>query len=155
MSAGLYLKAGWLYIVGVIVVIVGLYMLFAMALYDLLEISNAFYVMFFGFAISIFGGIRGKKIIRSPEFRDRLKKERKKKKEKEIEKVKEEALGRTKAEKIEGEILGYPEAPSVPETSGENVIKVIICPHCGEENKYTARFCNECGKPLRPKKKKR
>ena len=29
-------------------------------------------------------------------------------------------------------------------------IKIIICPSCGEENKYTAKFCDNCGKKLRP-----
>ena len=32
----------------------------------------------------------------------------------------------------------------------ESVVKVMVCTSCGEENKMTAKFCDNCGKKMRP-----
>lgn len=41
-------------------------------------------------------------------------------------------------------------APAKAKPAAGGVVKIIICPSCGEENKYTAKFCDNCGKKMRP-----
>jgi|GEM_PF-1230237 len=65
------------------------------------------------------------------------------KKLEEQKKEKERAL--KDAKEIESELKE--EKPKSP--SGK-VVKVIVCPDCGEENKYTAKFCDNCGRKMRP-----
>ncbi len=156
MAAGKYLKVTGLYIIGVIVIICGLYIFFTESSPDM--ICNSFYVMFGGLVVSGIGSVYGRKKLRNPDFRKALKEEKKQKKLKEREREKER-LRKAKEKEIkkQAKVTPEPATAAAPAESAAveapvgGVIKVIICPHCGEENRYTARFCDKCGKRLRPK----
>ncbi len=179
MGAGFYLRAGWLYIVGIIVIIIGLYIFFTMGFLDTKMMPNAFYVMFFGFSLSVVGGVHGRRMIKSHQFRNNLQ-AKKEGKEEELEELEESIMEKKpkKKETVEEELEEgiskkkpkmkiRPKAskaptkplprimpgPSAPKIEPEKVIKIIVCPQCGEESKYSAVFCDKCGNRLRPKKK--
>lgn len=160
MEKLLYIKAAWLYIIGVAVIIIGLYMFFTAGISSTESIQNAFYLMFSGFAVSMFGGVYGRRVIKSPDFRNAIKADMERREAELKQKAAAEMESKTAVQQVEAKpampaAYAKPQAPQA--TAAEPAagpIKVIICPHCGEENKYAAVFCDECGKRLRPKKVK-
>ncbi|RLI97225.1 MAG: hypothetical protein DRO99_03295 [Candidatus Aenigmatarchaeota archaeon] len=131
-----YVKATGLFIAGIAVILYGLYAFFSMPT----SMNDSIFVMIAGLVVAAIGSIHGHKTLRNPAFKKMLEEERKRR-EKEKEERKKRRLERKKKKS---------EANDGKDDKG--VVKVIICPFCGEENKYSAVFCDECGKRLRPKK---
>ncbi|MCK4532136.1 MAG: zinc ribbon domain-containing protein, partial [Candidatus Aenigmarchaeota archaeon] len=52
--------------------------------------------------------------------------------------------------------FGKPEIPAEPlaKPKEARIIKIVVCPNCGTENETKDRFCYNCGKKLKPEKKK-
>lgn len=52
--------------------------------------------------------------------------------------------------------FGKPEIPAKPMAKPKEarIIKIVVCPNCGTENETKDRFCYNCGKKLKPEKKK-
>lgn len=156
MGKASYLRAAWLYIIGIIFIIIGLYIFFAIGLLDTSMMPNAFYVMFFGFAISVFGGVYGRHVIKSPEFRESLQAEEEggtDEEKREMEELEESIMGEKPKKKAPPKPPKPPQKTPKPPgqvAKPERVIKIIVCPRCGEENKYAAVFCDKCGNRLRP-----
>lgn len=173
---------------GIIVIIIGLYIFFTMGFLDTRMMPNAFYVMFFGFSLSVVGGVHGRRMIKSHRLRSQLqirkngkesgevleeveeeleeleenimeKKPKKKETvEEEMEELEEGMLKKKPKMKIRPKaskaptkplprIMPRPSAPKIE--PDDKVIKMILCSHCGEGNKYTAKFCDKCGKMLK------
>jgi type IV secretory pathway VirB10-like protein len=82
--------------------------------------------------------------------------ELKREEEKELKRIEEERKREEKrrqeelkkAQKTKDEPAKAVEAAASAPSGG--VVKIMVCPSCGEENKYTAKFCDNCGKKLRP-----
>ena len=173
MTAARYLKATGIFILGAIVIVYGLYTFFTESSTE--TMNNSFYIMVIGLLVSGIGSRYGHKKLRSPEFRKAVDEERKekdlRKREKEMERKKqakekkrEEEANKKELSKQADRIEEKKDAKPVPSEKEEQVkgaapdeppkggvIKILICPFCGEENKYTAIFCDRCGKRLRPK----
>ncbi|MBM3304213.1 MAG: hypothetical protein FJY76_03875 [Candidatus Aenigmarchaeota archaeon] len=140
MAAARYLKAAFIYMIGIVLIAIGLVMFFASPLPNVM--STSFYVMYMGLAVSVIGGVYGKKKLRSPELKKpgppRKWPWRREGRKKTPEAPPKEAKSEPKfVEK------------KVEEDKNVRIVKVLVCPYCGEENKYNAVFCDECGRKLR------
>lgn len=159
MDLGFFLRSAWLFIVGVIVAVIGVYMLLMVP-----EIgSNSFIIMLIGLFFTGAGSIYGKRRLRgeyymATEERDIVKKEKPKpvdrpgeagESEEFLEEAEQAEEKRTEAPEIETSKPRL-EATGEPEEH-VRVIKVLLCPKCGTENKETDIFCYNCGKKLRLK----
>ena len=142
-----HLEVTSIYIVGVIIIIFGLYMFFTKTSFGI--ISNSFYVMAGGLVISGVGSAYGRKKLMNPRFRKQIEDEIKRKAEEKKRRKREKEESRKKAERNKEK--GRPKEAEETGLQKGKVIKVLVCPFCGEENKYTAKFCDECGKRLRPR----
>jgi type IV secretory pathway VirB10-like protein len=65
-------------------------------------------------------------------------------------KKEEERLAKEAMEEAKEAEAKSASAPAKAKAPSGGVVKIIICPSCGEENKYTAKFCDNCGKKMRP-----
>ena len=93
MVAAKYIKATGIFIIGVAIIVIGLYMFFTNTNFDIAGLNgNSFYVMAAGLAISGIGSRHGHQKIRSPEFKQVIENEMKereiRRKEKELQKEK-------------------------------------------------------------------
>ncbi len=176
-----YARAVSIYVAGIVVIVIGLYLLMrAESFQDSFMFSNSFIVMMVGFAITVFGGVHGRHSIMKmklgiedmpkPPRPDEQKKQESAEDEtrkaieqliKESEVRAEQIPAKIKPAKDEPPAPDEPEPPESEATEPEppvakaTVVKVLMCPNCGEENKYTANFCDKCGKKLRVRKRSR
>jgi len=127
-----FLKATCIYIIGIIIIAYGLIMFLTSPPSSMM--STSFYLMYIGLAVSIIGGVYGKRRLKGPYARKagprRWPWQRK---------CGNEAPSK-KAEHAERK---------VEQEKNVKVVKILICPSCGEENKYNAVFCDRCGRKIR------
>ncbi len=150
-----YAKVTTLYFIGVAVVIFGLYIFLTGELYSQTE---SFYFMSAGLAVSGVGSRYGHKHLRDPRFQkkaEQIRKEAEKKrkqeeKDKDAKRKEEEKVRKEQEKQSEKEAIKVQEKKEPEPERGTKVVKIVICPDCGEENKYTAKFCDNCGRKLRP-----
>jgi ribosomal protein L40E len=153
---GKYLSIIGLFVVGIIIVIAGVYY-FITSPANTFEYQLGIILMLVGLLVTGVGAIRGKRTMRSVGY---------------FADYPPEAPPRS-ARPAPAQPMPAPEAPSqppaprptpsVPATqpakagtkpakAPEKVVKVLVCPKCGSENQVTDMFCFNCGKKLRPKR---
>jgi preprotein translocase subunit Sss1 len=160
-----FLRSAWLFIVGVVVAIIGVYTLLAMP--DIGSVS--FLIMLVGLFFTGTGSIYGKRKLRGDYYMTSeepgLEKFRKEKPKPVAEQIPAESEQGEEfleeAEQAEEQRVERPEIETSkpvlettqkpPEEEHVKVIKVIVCPKCGTENQETDKFCYNCGKKLRMK----
>ncbi len=165
MGFELFLKAAWLFIVGVAVAIAGVYTLLYMPEIE----SGSFLIMLIGLFFTGAGSIYGKRKMRGDYYMTSEEPEIAKKEkpkplsapseltgaEEESEEFLEEAEQaeeqRVESPKIETQKPALQTVQKPPEEEHVKVVKVLVCPKCGSENKETDKFCYNCGKKLRLK----
>jgi len=128
-----YLKAAGIYLAGIVIIACGLILFFNNPSSSIT--STSFCVMFIGLAVSMVGGVYGKKRLRSQGSR------------KPGPPIKWPWQRRGKKQASTRETR-YAEK-KVETEKDVRVVKVLICPFCSEENKYNAVFCYKCGRKLR------
>lgn len=194
------IKLSAIYIIGIVVILYGLYSFFSQGTQEIM--SESFYIMFGGLVVTTVGSIYGHSKIAGPgtprgievkkeaitkkqqgsknrleEIRKMQEEENKKLEElikseeelkKQLEKSRKDETEEIERERKDAERhlketakLAQDQGNSIKntnkdsnkpkeETKGKVVTKILICSDCGEENKYQAKFCDNCGKKLRP-----
>ncbi|UCD07898.1 MAG: zinc-ribbon domain-containing protein [Candidatus Aenigmatarchaeota archaeon] len=154
---GKYLSIIGLFVVGVIIVIFGVYYLLTSAV-ESFEYQLGIILMLIGLLVTGVGAIRGKRTMRSvgyfaqypPGAPPRP--------------VRPAAAQARPAPGAPVQPPAPRPTPSAPATqpakaspakAAEKVVKVLVCPKCGSENQVTDMFCFSCGKKLRPKSAKK
>lgn len=157
---GKYLSIIGLFLIGVVIVIVGVYFFITSAV-ESFEYQIGIVVMLIGLLVTGVGAIRGKRTMRSvgyfadyppgtlarpptrarprpapaasaagPEFRSPVSKPT-------------PTVPATQLAKA---------SPAKEAKPAEKVVKVLVCPKCGSESQVTDTFCFNCGKKLKPKR---
>lgn len=170
MAKTRYARVMAVYLIGLIMIIAGVYIFLEGSSPEMM--SNSFYLMLAGLAVAVVGSSYGRRRIHNPRFKEAIEHDKKKGDLKRLEKVRKRAEKRIgkgrKAEPKYGpekvapaqsqpykpayqpyQPYAAPSQPVAAPTTG--VIKIVICPHCGEENKSDAMFCDKCGRRLRPR----
>ena len=154
-----FLRSAWLFVIGVVVAITGIF--------SLLLLPDAGPVSFLAMLVGLFftgtGSIYGKRKWRgeyemgSEKDLKKLAKEKPEPEMGETEKFLEEAeqAEEQRVELSEG-MQPAEVQTSTPKTAEKvKVVKVLICPKCGAENQETDTYCFNCGKKLRLKQFKK
>lgn len=135
-----YLLVIWMYIIGVIIVLIGLYTLFTS------PGPSTFLIMILGLGIACIGTIRGKRLMASGVLKNIPKTPVKKTKSKKIEESIIEEVPEEFLRETEGIIASETE---LEEEEKPRIVKVLICPKCSTENNEENIYCYKCGKKLK------
>jgi len=154
-------KYAWLFVIGVVIVILGIYFLIGRppGIPQDLIVPRSFMIMIVGLMVTGVGAVYGRNRIRElsgyqpvvPIAEQKIegpKPEVRLASQENPEPV--QASTQPVLQPIEREVpprVSQQNASSPPKRGGKRIIKVIICPHCGSENDEKNRFCFECGKP--------
>lgn len=158
---GKYTAVIGLFVVGVAVVLIGIYFFIAMG-------SEAFYfqlasiITLIGLLITGIGAIKGRRTMRSvgyfaqypPEKHARLVQSVTERRSSDLSTAEDSV---TQTQGPEPSIKPTPTEPASSQPAKQSpsndvkVVKVLVCPKCGSENKETDTFCYNCGKKLRVK----
>ncbi len=157
---GKYLSIIGLFVIGVIIVIFGVYYFLTSAV-ESFEYQLGIVLMLIGLLVTGVGAIKGKRTMRSVGYFAQYPPGT----------PYRPVRPATSQEKPDPESSAQPHAPrptpSAPATqpakaspaksakAAEKVVKVLVCPKCGSENQVTDMFCFNCGKKLRPKSAKK
>ena len=160
---GKYTSVIGLFIAGVAVVIVGIYFFITQGS-DPFYFQMASVIVIIGLLVVGIGAIKGRRTMRSVGYFAEYPPERHARLVQSVTERKSEELGRTEDSVTEAQGSG----PSVRPTPSEpasaqpakqspgkevKVVRVLVCPKCGSDNKETDTYCYSCGKKLKIKAK--
>jgi len=158
MSVRQSLEVIWMYIIGVVFVSIGLYMIAFLSSGTPIYAPMGFFLMVPGLFFATIGGFYGKKKLMQGERPVSIE-------SKQLDQIKQNVVSQLKPaqpediKQIVGQKEGFegrpapqeakPEAPKEPEKPAPGVMKIMVCPGCNFENPPTNIFCSSCGKRLR------
>lgn len=157
---GKYLSIIGLFVIGIIIVIAGVYYFITSAA-ETFEYQLGIILMLIGLLVTGVGAIRGKRTMRSvgyfaqyPPGAPARPAPAQPRPAPETPPAGSEPPTQTPAPRPTPSVPATQpaKAGAKPAKTPEKVVKVLVCPKCGSENQVTDMFCFNCGKKLRPKR---